>query len=262
VLASLGVTTAGTGAAAQMRKPAALTGGIADGFRCVGLIRRSPLPTRNRLAFLTLDSLLEISIRTYLKHRKRIRLDPVQHRPHHMLMKIARDNIKVDDTVWEHLEHCYEDIRCPLYHEASDMTVTDAILDDYLETVGYMVQQMFGMDAAAHVSEGEAMAAAEEAKAPAETAAPFPAGVDPNRLPSKVDAIVLALGLRPAKDSGSILNHLRSLGFTGKLTTSSISAYLSRGGYFYKDPEDEHWKLTAFVGQQRFQLTTGSMGHD
>jgi len=243
-----------------MKKPAALTGGIADGFRCVGLIRRSPLPTRNRLAFLTLDSLLEISIRTYLKHRKKIKLDPVQHRPHHVLMKMARDNIKVDDTVWEHLDHCYEDIRCPLYHDASDMTVTDAILDDYLETVGYMVQQMFGLDAAAHVREGEAMVPAEAAESPA--AAVYPAGIDPNRLPTKVDAIVLALGLKPAKDSGSILSHLRSLGFTGKLTTSTVSAYLSRGGYFYKDPEDEHWKLTDFVGRQRFQLTTGGTGNE
>jgi hypothetical protein len=240
-----------------VKKPAALTSGIADGLRCVGLIRRSTLPTRNRLAVLTLDSLLEIALRTYLKHKRHVRLE-AQHRPRHALMKVARQNLAaVDASVWDHLDYCYEDIRCPLYHEASDMTVTDAMLDDYLDTVGYVITQAFGVDALAHVREGEQLAGPE---APGDGAAFASGAIDPNRLPNKVDAIVLALGREPAKDSGSILDHLRSLGFTGKLTPSVISAYLSRGGYFYKDPSDGVWKLTQFVGRQRYQQITEGHG--
>src|SRR2546426_886763 len=113
-----------------MKKPPPISG-ISDGLRCVGLIEASSLPTRNRLAFLTLDSVLEISIRVFLKHKRRITMDPVKHRRRDVLIEMAKKNLRVvDESVWDHVTYCYTDIRCPLYHEASDMTVTDAMLED------------------------------------------------------------------------------------------------------------------------------------
>src|SRR5260370_34374937 len=120
-----------------MKKPPPVAG-ISDGLRCFGMIQASALGTRNRLAFLTLDSVLEIATRVFLKHKRKITLDPIKHRRRDVLISIAKKNLSVDDSVWDHVTYCYTDIRCPLYHEASDMTVTDAMLEDYLETVGYL----------------------------------------------------------------------------------------------------------------------------
>jgi hypothetical protein len=162
---------------------------------------------------------------------------------------MAKKNLAVDDTVWDHVTYCYTDIRCPLYHEASDMTVTDVMLDDYVETVCYLIKQMFNVDAAAIVKEGEQTGTG-AGEAPT-TLAP----VDPNKL-AKVDAIVLSIGLEPKPDSATILDHLRSLGFTGKLTTSAVSAYLSQGKYFFRDKQSAAWTLTEFVGRKRFAEIT------
>src|SRR5438093_12649760 len=73
------------------------TGGLADALRCVGMIRSAPLPTRNRLAFLTLDSTLEIAMRLFLKHKKRITLDPLKHRRRDVLIGMMKKNMKQDD---------------------------------------------------------------------------------------------------------------------------------------------------------------------
>lgn len=226
-----------------MKKTNHLVAGIADGLRCVGLIRASSLPTRNRLAFLTADSVLEISLRIFLQHKKRIKLDPVKHRPRHILFEISKKNLTVDDTVWEHLTYCYENIRCPLYHEASDMTVSDTTLDEFSETICFLVNEMFKFDSVACIAEGRGLTPQPEVVASPGNS------VDPNRL-QKVDAIVLSLGMGPKPDSASIFQHLRSLGFTAKLPTNAISAYLSQGRYFHKDPSDGLWKLTELVGRK------------
>src|SRR5262249_21372686 len=157
--------------------------------------------------------------------------------------------LQVDVSVWDQLTYCYEDIRCPLYHQASDMTVTDAMLDDFVDTVTYLINEMFGIDA------GSIMVQA-ATEVDAESSAPKGGeGIDLSIL-SKVDAIVLSVGREPAKDSASILSHLRSLGITAKLTTNAVSAYLSQGKYFHKDPQDGLWKLTEFVGRRRFREIT------
>src|SRR5262245_1119663 len=140
-----------------MKKAAPFTAGIEDGLRCVALIRRSRLGTKNRLAFLTLDSVLEISPRVFLKHRRRLTLDPVKHRRRDVLVSMAKKHLQVDNSVWEQLTYCYEDIRCPLYHQASDMTVTDAMLDDFADTVTYLINQMFGIDAVSVITEESTM---------------------------------------------------------------------------------------------------------
>lgn len=212
------------------------------------MIRSSALPTRNRLAFLTLDSTLEIGMRLFLKHRKKVTLDPVKHRPRHVLLDMMKKNMKQDDDLWNQLTYCYENIRCPLYHEASDMTVTDVVLDDFQETVCFLLKEMFGLDATAAVDEGT----------PAE---PAPSGgsaassVNLRDL-TKIDAVVLAVGRGPQRDAVAILAALRSLGYTARLDPSTISVYLSRGGYFFKDPADSLWKLTEFVGKQRYRQIT------
>lgn len=231
-----------------MSHPVVYTAGIMDALRCVGMIRQSSLPTRNRLAFLTLDSTLEIAMRLYLKFKKRITLDPVKHRRRHVLVDMMQKNMTQDPDLWNQLTYCYENIRCPLYHEASDMTVTDVMLEDFQVTVCFLINKMFGIDAAQPVAEG--------LLTDGTTATAIgPTEMDFSRL-KKVDAIVLALGRQPQKESAAILVHLRSLGYTDRLTPSTISAYLSRGGYFFKDPTDGVWKLTEFVGRQRYRQIT------
>ena len=226
-----------------MKKDNHLVAGIVDGLRCVGLVRSSSIATRNRIAFLTLDSVLEISFRIFLKHKKSVRLQDPKHRPREELMKIMRKNLAVDDSIWSQLDYCYEDIRCPLYHAASDMTVTDPMLDDYSDTVCYVIREMFGFDAKAAID-------AEKAR-PDESSAEVRSALNPNLL-QKVDVIVLSIGMEPKRDSSSILEHLRSLGYTGKLSSSTISAYLSRGKYFFRDPSNGLWKLTELLGRRRF----------
>jgi hypothetical protein len=232
-----------------MKKDSPYTAGIADGLKCVGMIKASNLATRNRIAFLTLDSIFEIALRIYLQHVKKVRLDPNTHRPRHTLVAVAQKNITVDDSVWEHVNYCYGAIRCPLYHEASDMTVTDAMLDDFAETVSFLMNTMFGIAANDLIEEGRRTHAVPDIQPPV-------ALVNPNTLPNKVDAIILSVGQTPAGDSRAVVEHLKSLGFTKKLTTKEVSAYLSQGKYFYKDPTDEIWKLTSAVGRVRFEELT------
>jgi hypothetical protein len=130
------------------------TGGIVDALRCVGMIRSSNLPTRNRLAFLTLDSTLEISMRLFLRYRKGVTLDPVKHRSRYVLLGMVKKKLKLEDALWDQLTYCYDGIRCPLYHEASDMTLTDVMLDDFQETVAFLITEMFRIDAASAIAEG------------------------------------------------------------------------------------------------------------
>jgi hypothetical protein len=188
-------------------------------------------------------------MRLFLRHKKRITLDPVKHRRRDVLLTMKKGKMKHDDDHSDQLTYCYENIRCPLYHEASDMTVTDVMLDDFQETVCFLIREMFGIDCAQFVAEGVLPEASASVPGSAPTA------LDITNL-KKVDAIVLALGMQPQKESSAILAHLRSLGYTERLTTSVVSAYLSRGGYFYKDPTDATWKLTEFVGKQRYRQIT------
>jgi len=232
-----------------MKKDSPYTSGIADGLKCVGMIRASNLATKNRIAFLTLDSIFEIALRIYLKHVKNIRLDPNTHRPRHTLVAVAQKNIIVDDSVWKHVNYCYEEIRCPLYHEASDMTVTDAMLDSFSETVAFLMNTMFGIAATDLIEEGRRIQIVSDIRLPVTL-------INPNSLPNKVDAIILSVGQKPAQDSRVVVEHLKSLGFTKKVTTKNISAYLAQGKYFYKDPTDELWKLTSAVGRVRFEELT------
>jgi hypothetical protein len=223
-------------------------GGIADALRCVGMIRASTLSTRNRLAFLTLDSTLEISMRLFMRYRKNVTLDPVKHRRRHVLLDMVKKKLNLEEALWEQLTYWYESIRCPLYHEASDMIVSDGTLDDFQETVCFLLKEMFEFDASAHVGEGATMGVEPQTVAP-------DAAVDLREL-TKVDAVVLALGRNHCKDASAIFAELRALGYTARLDLSTISAYLSRGGYFFKDPADGLWKLTEFVGKQRYRQIT------
>ncbi|HZT69929.1 MAG TPA: hypothetical protein VFC10_09340 [Terriglobia bacterium] len=201
------------------------------------------------MAFLTLDSLLEISLRIFLKHEKKITIDPKTHRPRHILVDIAKKNIKVDDSVWKHLGYCYEEIRCPLYHEASDMTVTDAMLDDFSETVYFLLDQMFGLAAKDLAEEGRRIPLGGKG-------APPVVAVNPNKLARRVDVVILAIGLKPAKDSREVVAHLGQLGYSKDFPAKDVASYLAQGKYFYKDPSDELWKLTAAVGRPRFEELT------
>ncbi len=232
-----------------MKKQSPYTAGIVDGLKCAGMIRASDLGTKNRLAFLILDSILEIALRIYLKHERRISLDKTEHRSRHALLKLAKQNIEVDEDVWKYLTYCYKDIRCPLYHEAADMTVTDPILDDFTEMVCFLINKMFGVPAVELVDKGGKSKPAIHAN----ESQPI---VDPNSLENKVDAIILSVGLKPAPDSRSIQEHLEELGYTKRLTTKEISAYLTQGRYFYKDRKHNLWKLTAVVGLARYKKLT------
>ncbi len=237
-----------TSAAPVVARTSRYTGGIVDALRCVGMIRSSNLQTKNRLAFLTLDSTLEISMRLFLRYRKNVNLDPVKHRARYVLLAMMKKKLKQEDALWDQLAYCYDGIRCPLYHEASDMTVTNVMLDDFQETVAFLIGEMFGIDAAAAITEGV------PSTLPA-LAQDHSVSIDLSNL-KKVDAIVLALGRQPQKDTSAILAHLRSLGYTGRLEPNAISAYLSQGRYFFKDPADGFWKLTEFVGAKRYRQIT------
>lgn len=233
-----------------MTKESPYTAGIADGLKCIGMIRASYLTSKNRLAFLTLDSILEITLRIYLKHEKKVRLDKNTHRPRHALVAVAQKNIAVDDSVWKHLTYCYEEIRCPLYHEASDMTVTDAVLDDFSETVCFLMHTLFGIAASDLIEAGRRMHLSDDTSSRL-------CVVNPNHFQNKVDAIVLSVGQKAARDSRDVVDHLKSMGFTKRMTTKDVSAYLAQGKYFYKDPSDGLWKLTSAVGRVRLdELTT------
>jgi len=223
--------------------------GVSDDVRCVGMIMASALPTKNRLAFLTLDSVLEIALRVFLKHKKKITLDPVKHRPRAILLSIAEKNMSVDHSVWEQISYYYEDIRCPLYHQASDMTVTQPILDDFVETVLFLFKEMFSMDARTFISEGTSILSA------VNDVSTDNDKIDTDSL-SKMDKVVLALGTKPLPSAKAIIDTIRSMGVAGDLTTNTISIYLSRGRYFYWSEEESLWKLTELVGKRRFSELT------
>ncbi len=73
---------------------------------------------------------------------------------------------------------------------------------------------------------------------------------------SKMDRVILAVGLNPLSNPKAILDAVRSMGLAKDLTTNTISSYLSRGRYFYWSEEDKSWKLTELVGKRRFEELT------
>ncbi len=199
--------------------------GIIEALKCVALIRSSILSSRNRLSLIMLDSTLEISLRQYLQNIKKITLDPKEHRPRYRLFDIAQKNINVPSEVWDHLNY-YWNTRNPQYHQDANISVPDAVYQEFAELVCFMLNKMFNIESKEYLEFPiEQLLSASK---------PDVLKVDPKRINSKIDAIVAAVATSEITKTQDVREALKKLGIRFKFSDHEIRSYLSQR-YFYKD---------------------------
>jgi len=199
--------------------------GIIEALKCVALIRSSILSSRNRLSLIMLDSTLEISLRQYLQNIKKITLDPKEHRPRYRLFDIAQKNINVPSEVWDHLNY-YWNTRNPQYHQDANISVPDAVYQEFAELVCFMLSKMFNIESKEYLEFPiEQLVSASK---------PDVLKVDPKRINSKTDAIVAAVATSEITKTQDVQEALKKLGIRFKFSDHEIRSYLSQR-YFYKD---------------------------
>ena len=223
---------------AQKRVPptrAPWISGLEDAIQAFAMIRGSGIPTRNRIAYVLLDSTLEIAARQYLKYVKDITLDHPNHRRRDVLVKMLRDKLQLDDEIWQHLSWFY-DQRNPMYHEEANQTIPDGVLTDFLQLFSFLLEAMFDINV-------------EEVLArPLPTNRSAPAGVrltvDPKQLKTKTDALVWVVGTNAIHGADEALAALGRLGWGGKITKQVINATFAGRPYFYREDETGIVKLS------------------
>jgi hypothetical protein len=206
--------------------------GLIEALKCVALIKSSNLQTRNRLALLMLDSTLEIGIRQYLVNVKKIILDDKQHRHRDTLMRIAKNNIKLEEEVWDHLSYFWN-TRNPQYHQEANVVVTDAVYEEFQDIVVHILKLIYNLDAAQYLSSDlNAMFSGTGEKIT----------LDTKKIKSKVDLVISAVATNDVKNPEDLKQALRKIGITKKISDDEARVYLN-SKYFYKD-ENGNRKLS------------------
>lgn len=117
--------------------------GIVDSLVGARVLLLTDIPHKNRLAVILMDTAFETACRTFLKHKKKIKLTDA-HKTRDTLVKTTRGNLKdVDDAVWDSINYYYEEIRNDLYHESAGKTITDSAVLDYQDTVEFVISRAF-----------------------------------------------------------------------------------------------------------------------
>ena len=113
------------------------------------IIRKKTPEYKNRVAVLILDSTIEVSMRAYLKNV--VNTDESRkegnERQFYKLMDFAKKRsgtLNVDKSTWVNIAHFHE-IRDKLYHEFSDIDVTEGSIESYKEAALDMLEKLLSI---------------------------------------------------------------------------------------------------------------------
>lgn len=245
--------------------------GLIDGISAANLIRFSTIPHKNRIAFIILDSTLEIAFKKFLVNVKGIKtIDESVWRYRDKINKIVSKNTDFEKEVWEDVDYYYE-IRTGLYHEDSEKTVTDELLNEFQELVEFFIDNMFNVICSQLVpvttslisfpdqtieqdqkigdqTTGDQITKQKNHSIQMEMEAN---GIPINKIRQKIDVLIISIGESTCHNYDEITEMLKRKGFRGNFDKSIIRIYLNNI-YKHMFYFDKYWKLSE-VGAAKYK---------
>lgn len=217
--------------------------GIIDGINGSNLIRSSSIEHKNRIAFIILDSTLEIAFKTYLVNELKIKSIPTEKWKHREeVIKIMKTKVKFEDDVWGAIDYFYN-IRIGLYHQDSDKTVTDGTVGDFQELVEFCIDNLFSVNCSELSVLPTSLLPPKESE---------PGKIPINQIREKINVILIAVKESQSKNPIELNEVLKKKGFRGKITNTNITIYLNHTFSYLFHQEDGIWKLSE-EGEKRYE---------
>ena len=226
-----------------MQKTKPWISGLIDGLSGSNLIRSSTISHKNRIAFIILDSTLEITFKNYLVNEKRINTIPKEKWKHREeIVKIVKNKVTFEKEIWDAIDYFYG-LRIGLYHEDAEKTVTDGTVGDFQELVEFVIDTLFGIKCSEATPLSESLLPTKDVESDK---------IPVNRIPEKINVVVVAVAESESKNPQEINDFLRKKGFRGKISNSTICIYLNHTFSYLFHKEDSIWKLSD-EGKNRYE---------
>lgn len=237
-----------------MKKISPWLRGLIDGLDASNLIRLSTIPYKNRIALIILDSTLEMAFKNYIENVKKITNIPEDRWKHReQVVKIVKSHITFDDETWQQVEYFYK-LRVGLYHEDASKTVPDETLGNFQELVEFMINEFFNIKCSdlTAISQNLIPIPSDESASSTDTKNGSVVEIPINKIPEKINVIVVAVKETKSKNPAEINNALKRRGFRGKISNNTISIYLNQvfSYLFYKS--EDTWILSS-EGEKRYE---------
>lgn len=217
--------------------------GLIDNLAGSNLIRTTTIQHRNRLALILLDSALEIAFKNFLEFEKKFNIARVAIKERENLHKIIKKHTKFDNEVWSRIDFFYK-LRCDLYHEEAEKTLSDSLIEEFHELVEFVIDQLFGIESAKSTPSITDILPTKQ---------PIAAGIPVGQIKEKINVLVVAVRESQARSAAEIQEALERLGYRGKMSVGVINDNLKHWypHLFYYDKTSGTWKLSA-EGERRY----------
>lgn len=215
--------------------------GLIDGISASNLIRSSTIEHRNRIAFIILDSTLEMAFKKYIQNVKKLPNIPESTWKHRdTINKMVKKNSTFDEAVWEEVNYFYE-IRTGMYHEDSEKTVSDTTIGDFQELTEFLIDNLFSIKCLEIIPLSQSLLPQKDVETDK---------IPINKIAERINVIVVAVAESKSRTPIEINEFLKKKGFRGTISNSIISGNLN---HFYPHLFyfDEYWKLSD-GGQSRY----------
>jgi len=219
--------------------------GLIDGISASNLIRSSTIENKNRIAFIILDSTLEIAFKNYILNVKKLpNIKESTWRNRETVNKIVKKHTDFEVDTWKEVDYFYG-VRTGLYHADSEKTVTETTINDFQDTVEFFINNLFNVQCSKLVPLTHSLIPSEIS-----TAEISDNKIPINKIPERINVLVIAVGESESKNASDINEFLKRKGFKGKIPNNVINTNLN---HFYKHCFyfDEYWKLSE-EGQKRY----------
>lgn len=125
------------------------TVGLYETIIAVDEIFQLKLEQKNRIAMLTLDSMLEIAFKEYLVNDSGTaysasRLEGIMKDRSQVHTEVKR-TLTLTHSQWQKIEYYYK-LRCELVHKRATVTITDTDLNNFRKIVELVLKKMFGLN--------------------------------------------------------------------------------------------------------------------
>lgn len=237
--------------------------GIIDTLVGAGLLLRSDIPHRNRLAVILLDSAFETACRAFLKYKENIKLDNA-HKHRDNLMKAVKSKLKgIDESVWSSLDFYYNEIRCDFYHESSGKTITDESVEEYQETVEFVIDNAFNIRSAEISDKELRLILSKQGKFDIDQS--LPAKISLSTVKDKIDKVLIAVASVSPQNSRDVNVFFKHEGDAIRLKSQDFTNIVARNSgskkLFYFDKTQKIWELSS-LGRFKLKQIRGGETED
>lgn len=126
--------------------------GLVESIAAVDILGRQKLETRSRIALLLLDSTFEIALKEFIVYR--VDLFPPQiytdskinqlFSKRHEVIREIKPHVAIPQAIWDKAQHYYA-MRNKLVHERATVSVTEADIGNYRNSVIQVLSKLFGL---------------------------------------------------------------------------------------------------------------------